>query len=134
MSGTESKLMLYVQHAIYEGLQPDENGVYSIARKDFIKGLDIPASTFDRNRDAFITRYMKSWDMEILFGLKGLLGENLFTDVEYENGTLKFKRNPITHRPEISYVWGIKPPYWEKRMFVYPYIPVPENVKLPITD
>ena len=133
MSSTVHLLMLYVQHAVSEGLQPDETGVYSIARKEFIASLGIPASTFDQNRAAFVNEMMTGWDLEIMFSLKGLLHENLYTDVKYEKGSLTFKRNPITMRPELSYVWGIKPPYWERRMFVDPYIPVPDSVKLPIS-
>lgn len=125
-------LMLYVQHRIYEGLKPDANGVYTITRREFISDLGMGASTFDKNRDVLVNELMRDWDLELTFDLKGLLRENLFVDIEYSDGALRFKRNTITLRPELSYVWAIKPPYWDRRQFVWPYIPVPDNIELPI--
>lgn len=123
--------MLYVQHAVSEGLQPDEAGTYHIPRKKFLDTLGISASAFDRSKSELV-ELLSTWDLEIMFDLTGLLHENLYTDVDYQKGELTFRRNPITLRPELSYVWGIKPKYWEQRMFSYPFALVPDNVVLPI--
>lgn len=131
MTHTTSLLILYVQYAISEGLQPDETGTYHIPRKDFLDILGLSASTFDKNK-AELVEALSTWDLEIMFDLTGLLHENLYTDVSYQKGELTFRRNPITMRPELSYVWGIKPKYWEQRMFSYPFVLVPDNVVLPI--
>ena len=133
MNNTVRLLMLYVQKVIADGLEPDQNGTYSITRKEFVSRLELSSSTFDKNRDDFLKALSKGWDLEIMFDLKGLPKENLYTDVRYEKGVLYFKRNPITFRPELSYVWGVEPPYWNQKIFVWPYIPVPDNVNLPIS-
>lgn len=126
-------LMLFVQQRLYEGLEPDKNGDYIIKRKEFIERLPMPASTFDGNIKKLVEYYINQWDLSIWFGLDGLAGENLYVDVRYERGELKFKRNKYTLRPELSYVWGRKPLGWEKRKFNYQTVPVPENVILPVT-
>lgn len=125
-------LILFVQQRLFEGLQPDENGDYVIGRKEFIERLPMAPSTFDSNIKKLVDYYIQEWDLYTSFGLVGLADENLYTDVRYEKGKLKFKRNPYTLRPELSYVWARQPYGWEKRSFNYQSVPVPENVILPI--
>ena len=131
MTESEYLMLLFVHQRIYEGLQPDGQGDYMIRRKEFIERLPMAASTFDNNILRFV-KDLADYDLAVMFGLKGLYGENLFVDVRYNKGTLRFKRNPYTLRPELSYIWGIKPTNWEERRFSYPYVPVPENISLPI--
>ncbi len=126
------RLMLFVQQRLYEGLEPNEDKDYCIKRKEFIERLPMPASTFDNNIQKLVSNYIQQWDLSISFGLEGLAGENLYLDVRYEKGVLKFKRNPYSLRPELSYIWGRKPKGWERRSFNYEYVPVPEKIQLPI--
>ena len=127
-------LMLFVQQRLYEGLQPDEDGFYVISRKEFLERLDMSPSTFSARIKDLTDYYMLDWNLEIMFGLKGLIHENLYTDISYSKGKLRFKRNPYTERPELSYLWARQPKYWEERYLCYDTPPVPENVVLPITD
>lgn len=131
MTHTTSLLMLYVQYAVSEGLEPDDTGIYHITRKDFLDVLGISSSTFDKNK-AELVEMLSSWDLETIFNLTGLTNEYLYTDVSYQKGELTFRRNPLTLRPELSYVWGIRPKYWEQRMFSYPFVLVPDYLTLPI--
>ncbi len=125
-------MMLFVQQRLYEGLQPDEDGYYIIRRKEFIERLPMTSSTFAKQIKNLTKYYMQEWDLQIMFGLKGLARENLYTDISYESGKLRFKRNPYTLREELQYVWARKPFGWEERRFSYNDVPVPENVHLPI--
>lgn len=125
-------LMLFVQQRLYEGLEPDENGDYIIKRKEFIERLPMAPSTFDSNVDKLVEYYMQQWDLSISFGLVGLADENLYIDVRYEKGKLKFKRNPHTLRTEFSYTWARQPGAWENRRFSYENVPVPDSIVLPI--
>lgn len=131
---TESgkQMMLFVQQRLYEGLQPDENGYYTITRKEFLERLPMKPSTFSGQINNLTDYYMRQWNLEISFKLKGLIQENLYVDISYQNGKLRFKRNPYTERPELSYVWARKPLKWEERRLIYEYLQVPENVVLPI--
>jgi len=125
-------MMLFVQQRLYEGLQPDEDGYYTIQRKEFIDRIPIKPSTFSARISELVESYMEEWDLEIMFNLKGLIGENLYTDISYKNGKLRFKKNPYIERPEFSYIWARRPLLWEERQFRYEPVPVPENVVLPI--
>lgn len=127
-----NKIMYYVQCAIADGLQPDADGFYRIRRKDILEGLGMAPSTFNNNIDLFLREYIGGWNLEITFGLKGLIHEDLYTDISYHRGVLKFKRNPITLRSEFSYLWGISPKRNPYNYFRWPYIPVPESITLPI--
>ena len=126
------RMMLFVQQRLYEGLQPDEDGYYTIQRKEFIDRIPIKPSTFSARINELVESYMEEWDLEIMFKLKGLIGENLYVDISYKNGKLRFRKNPYLERPELNYVWARKPLHWEERLLRREYIPVPENVVLPI--
>lgn len=130
--GTVYLMMLYVQHRLAGGLQPDCNGFFQIRRVEFIKELPMTPSTFDRNVRDFVEKVMTQWDLNIWFHLTGLAGEKLYIDVSYSKGVLKFRRNPITERSELQYVWARPPVAWEERSFRYEYLPVPEGLALPI--
>lgn len=129
---TGKLMMLFVQQRLYEGLQPDINGFYIISRKEFLERLELAPSTFSARIKDLTDYYMHEWDLEIMFDLKGLIGENLYTDISYSSGKLKFKRNSYTERPELSYVWARKPRYWDERRLVFETVPVPPDVVLPI--
>lgn len=124
--------MLFVQQRLYEGLQPDENNDYVISRKEFVERLPIPQSTFNSNIHKLVDYAMQQWNLYVWFGLEGLADQNLYVDIRYENGKLKFKRNPYTLRPELSYLWGRQPYGWKDRRFNYQSEPVPEGLELPI--
>ena len=126
------KLMLFVKQRLYEGLQPDADGYYTIQRKEFLERIPMKPSTFAGQIENLTDYYMRLWDLQILFKLTGLVGENLYTDISYQNGKLRFKKNSYIERKELEYVWARKPLNWEERRFMYEYIPVPENVVLPI--
>lgn len=130
--GTVYLMMLYVQHRLAEGLQPDRDGFYQIRRAGFIKDLPMTPSTFDRNVRDFVEKVMPQWDLNIWFHLTGLAGEKLYIDISYSKGLLKFRRNPITERSELQYVWARRPLAWEERSFRYEYLPAPEGLELPI--
>ena len=125
-------LMLYVQHVLADGLQPDEDGYYRIRRKDFIAELPMKPSTFDNNIDKLVSYYLPQWDISIWFGLQGLAGETLYNDISYSRGVLQFRRNPITKHPQLQYLWARKPPLWETRDFRYEHVLVPEYFTLPL--
>lgn len=125
-------LMLFVQQRLYEGLLPNENGYYIIRRKEFLDRIPMAPSTFANRIRKLTDYYMKSWDLQIFFGLKGLSDENLYTDISYTNGMLRFKKNPYVERQELSYVWARKPLDWEGRRFIYETPPIPDTVVLPI--
>ena len=125
-------MMLFVQQRLYEGLQPDEDGYYTIQRKEFLERIPMKPSTFAGQINNLTDYYMRQWNLEISFKLKGLIHENLYTDISYQDGKLRFRRNRYTERPELSYIWARKPLLWEERRLVNEYPPVPENVKLPI--
>lgn len=129
---TGYQMMLLVQQRLYEGLEPDTDGYYIIKRKEFIDRLGLPSSTVSSRIGDLVKCYMQQWNLGIIFGLKGLEKENLYTEVYYSNGQLRFKRNPYTMIPELQYVWDRKPVDWEHRRFRYEQISVPESVKLPI--
>lgn len=132
VTNTGYLLMLFVQQRLYEGLQPDADGYYVITRKEFLERLELSPSTFAGQIKNLVNYYMQQWSLGIMFHLDGLHGENLYTDISYDHGKLKFKRNEYTLRPELSYVWARKPLHWEERSFRYEYVEVPENIKLPI--
>lgn len=131
-------MMLFVQQRLYEGLQPNKDGDYTIKRKEFIERIPLPASTFDNNVKELTKNQMKAWSLFTSFGLviQGAdnLDNHLYVDVRYEHGQLKFKRHPVTLRPELAYTWARRPNGWEERVFTYGgQIPVPDGVSLPIT-
>lgn len=126
-------MMLFVQHKLAEGIEPDADGYYHIRRKEFIDELPMSASTFNYNIKNFTTHVMTHWDLYTWFGLEGLAGETLYIDVSYSNGALHFRRNPITEREDLKYVWARKPNGWHLRRFSYETVPVPEWVKLPVS-
>ena len=132
MTTTLYQMMLFVQHKLADGIEPDAEGYYIITRKEFIDELPMKSSTFDYNIKNFATRLMTEWDLCIWFGLTGLGGETLYIDISYINGALRFKRNPLTLRKDLEYVWARKPRGWELRSFSYETVPVPEWVTLPI--
>ena len=132
VTDTGYRMMLFVQQRLYEGLLPDVDGYYTIHRKEFIDRIPMKPSTFAKQIMNLTEYYMKMWDLHINFKLKGLYGENLYTDIFYKNGELRFKKNPYVEREELSYIWARKPLNWEERMFLYENVPVPENVELPI--
>ena len=122
--------MLFVQQRLYEGLQPDADGYYVIQRKEFLERIPMKPSTFSGQIGNLTDYYMKQWNLAVSFDLKGLGYENLYVDISYSNGKLRFKRNPYTERPELDYIWARKPLYWEERRFVYESVPVSDAVKL----
>ena len=126
------KLMLFVQQRLYEGLEPDSEGYYIIRRKEFIERLPMKPSTFAGQINNLVDYYMQVWDLGINFHLQGLNRENLYVDVSYQNGKLRFRRNKYTKCPELDYVWARKPLHWEERNFVYEYVPAPKHIELPI--
>ena len=127
------KMMLFVQQRLYEGLLPDENGYYTIRRREFVDRLPISQSSFETQIGKLVNWYMQEWDLFEVFGLVGLEGENLYTDVYYQGGKLRFKRNPYTLREDLCYVWARKPSGWEERQFLQEAVPVAENVVLPLS-
>ena len=126
------KLMLFVQQRLYEGLQPDSDGYYTIQRKEFIERIPMNPSTFDKQIENLTGYYMKQWDLQISFKLKGLCGENLYTAISYQNGKLRFRKNVYIEREEFSYIWARKPLNWEESLFIYEQVPAPENIELSI--
>ena len=109
MQGSASKIIYYIQKSLYEGRQPDAEGFYAYTRKELAEGTELSPSTISNNViDAML--YFRDWcDLKSWAKYEEYKGEVLYVDVCYEKGKLRFKRNPITLKPELSYLWALPP-------------------------
>ena len=103
------KVIRYIQQSLYEGKQPTNSGFYVFTRKELAEGAKISVSTFDKYKDE-VLHYFSTWcDLKSWAKYDEYEGEVLYIDVAYEKGALRFKRNPITLQPHLSYLWALPP-------------------------
>ena len=102
-------IIVYIQNCLYDGRQPDQSGYYCFSRKELAENAEIALSTFDRCKEEVIHYFKTYCDFASWAKYKEFAGEVLYTEVSYERGLLKFKRNPLTQMPEFSFLWGLPP-------------------------
>lgn len=109
MQGSAAEIVYYVQKTLSQGKEPDEQGFYVYSRKDLAEGTGLAISTISNNIISAML-YFRDWcDLKSWAKYEEYAGEILYVDVSYEKGKLKFRRNPITLKPELSYLWALPP-------------------------
>ena len=103
------KIIHYIQKSLYERKQPSEDGYYIYLRKELAEAAGISASTFDNCKQEVIIYFSSECALNTWAKYEGYEGEILYTDVKYEKGKLKFKRNPLTFQPELAHLWALPP-------------------------
>lgn len=109
MGLNDGKVIHFIQEALFNGKQPTNEGYYVFSRKELAEGAGISVSAFDGCRGDVI-RYFSSWcDLKTWAKYEEYAGQILYTDVSYEKGKLRFKRNPITLQPDLCHLWALPP-------------------------
>lgn len=98
-----------IQQSLYDGKCPDEEGFYCFPRKELCEIAGISPSTFDRCKDEVVDYFRRRCDLATWAKYNEYKGEVLYVDVSYERGVLKFRRNPLTLKPELEYLWALPP-------------------------
>ena len=100
-------IVRYVQECIANG-KSDVDGVFIFSRKELIQGTSISSSTFDRSITEAVDLLSDGFDFCLSFHVPGykISQENVFVDVCYEKGKLRFRRNPLTETEEFKYMWS----------------------------
>ena len=107
----------YIQNSISDGRALLDD-YYVFSRKELIEGAEISASSFNPKIIKEIIVLLRDWfDFNSNFNIKKFKWheQNLFVDISYDKGILKFKRNPLSLLPEYSYMWNeirISEPYF----------------------
>ena len=107
----------YIQNSISDGRELVDD-YYVFSRKELIEGAEISASSFNpKIIGEIITILRDFFDFNSNFNIKKFKWheQNLFVDISYDKGILKFKRNPLSLLPEYSYMWNeirISEPYF----------------------
>lgn len=109
MGLSDRKVIHFIQKSLFNGKQPTNEGYYVFSRKELAEGAGISVSTLDNCKEDVI-RYFSSWcDLKTWANYEEYAGQILYTDVSYEKGKLRFKRNPITLQPPLSHLWALPP-------------------------
>ena len=77
-------------------------------RKELIESTGISPSSFTKENIREVITILRDWfDFNSNFNIKKYkwLEENLFINISYEKGILKFQKNPLSLLPEYSYMW-----------------------------
>lgn len=135
MQNSAPEIVYYIQMSLYSGREPDEQGFYVYSRKELSEGTGLSMSTISNNIISAML-YFRDWcDLKSWAKYEEYAGEVLYVDVSYEKGKLKFKRNPITLKPELAYLWALPP---LNNCFAYDYFDSKHrrrcNSKEPIFD
>lgn len=111
-------IIWYIEKQLANGCAPDADGYYSFSRKDIVNGIAGSASFFDTHKDKALDFLANNMKMIQRANYTEDTDQNLFVDVSYEKGKVKFRKNPIYCEPKYSHLWGIPPLYdW----FAYEY-------------
>lgn len=102
-------IVWYIQKELANGYEPDKDGFYSFSRKDIVNGIAGSASFFDSYKDKAIDFLANNMKMIKSAKFTEDVEENLFTDVSYEKGKIRFKKNPIYCDPKYSFLWAMPP-------------------------
>ena len=109
MNDSAAGMVYYIQTSLYDGRQPEAEGFYIFTKKELAEKLGLALTTVHRNIGD-VVQYFSSWcDLSSWAKYPELAGEVLYTDVSYERGVLKFKQNPLTLRPDLSFLWALPP-------------------------
>ena len=103
----------YVQQCIADGRQ-EVDGFFVFTRKEILDRTNIASSTFDRSIEEAMEIIAKHFDFCLNFHIPGykINQENLFIDVFYQRGKLRFRGNPLSRTAEFSYMWDeLTPPH-----------------------
>lgn len=106
---SDGKIIHFIQRMLYEGWQQTDEGYYLFTRKELAEGAKISVSTVDRYKDKVLKYFSSYCDLKSWAQYNRYAGENLYIDVSYQRGKLKFKRNPITLKPHLSHLWALPP-------------------------
>ena len=109
---SEGKIKHYIQTTLYDGRKPNENGYYCYSRKELAENTGLSPSTVVRNMDEVLDYFSKGFRLDNCVKFSEYPGESLYCDVSYVQGVLSFKRNPLTFKPELSFLWGLPPLYY----------------------
>ena len=109
MENSAGNVVLYIQQSLYDGRLPDQEGYYCYSRKELAENSGISVSTFNRCKED-VVHYLSTWcDLASWAKYQEYSGEILYQNVSYEKGVLKFQRNPLTLKPELSFLWALPP-------------------------
>ena len=113
-------IVRYIQESIANG-KSDVDGIFVFSRKELIQAAGISPSTFDRSISEVVELLAKHFDFCLQFQIPGykIRQANVFVDVSYEKGKLKFRRNPLTESDEFKYMWEELRPKYPWFTFIY---------------
>lgn len=103
------KVILYIQRSLYGGKEPENDGYYKFSRKELCDRAGVSGTAFDNNKNEILNYFSRSCYLGTYGRYPEYANEMLYTDVEYEKGVFKFKRNPITLKPELQHLWALPP-------------------------
>ncbi len=109
MSNSAEKIEKYVQETLYNGRQPDDQGFYIFSHKELYANLGVASKTISDSIEEVVCFFAERFDLARWAKYDELKGEQLYLDVSYEKGVLRFRRNPITIDSNLDFLWGLPP-------------------------
>ena len=100
-------IVRYIQNSISDGRELIDD-FFVFGRKELIEATKISASSFNSKTIHEIIVILRDFfDFNMNFNIKAYKWheQNLFIDISYNNGVLKFRKNPLSLQEEYKYMW-----------------------------
>ncbi len=103
------KVVNYVRNTLYQGRKPNEDGFYIYKSSEIARAIGTSPRQISIRKEAVEHVLKTDYDLLKYGKYPEYKGESLFVNVSFCGGILQFKRNPITLKKELEYLWAMKP-------------------------